>query len=78
MASRPSTIRKHFVRTWLDNGMRLTCVLCLKNIDSEDEITVDHLKPKSKKGSNRVDNLVPAHYTCNQLKKDTYETDSLV
>ena len=78
MASRPSVIRKRFVRIWLDSGMQLTCTLCLKNIDREEEITVDHLKPKSKKGSNRVDNLVPAHYTCNQLKKDTYETDSLV
>jgi len=32
--------------------------------------TVDHAKPRSRKGTNRNDNLVPACLYCNNLKGD--------
>jgi hypothetical protein len=32
--------------------------------------TVDHAKPRSRKGTNKDDNLLPACFTCNNLKSD--------
>jgi 5-methylcytosine-specific restriction endonuclease McrA len=40
-------------------------------------ITIDHIKPKSKGGSNKVDNLQPLCYYCNNLKSDM-TNDNLV
>lgn len=33
--------------------------------------TVDHAKPRSRKGTNKDDNLLPACFVCNNLKSDT-------
>ena len=35
-------------------------------------LTVDHIKPKSKGGTNELDNYQPMCLTCNQKKKDVY------
>jgi len=35
-------------------------------------MTVDHIKPKSKGGTNELDNYQPMCLTCNQKKKDIY------
>jgi len=32
--------------------------------------TVDHAKPRSRKGTNKDDNLLPACFYCNNLKSD--------
>lgn len=57
-------------QTWINalikrNG--LVCALCKKSL-SESEITLDHKKPKSKGGSNRLKNLALAHNYCNSVK----------
>ena len=32
--------------------------------------TVDHAKPRSRKGTNKDDNLLPACFSCNNMKSD--------
>lgn len=46
------------------------CHLCLKEI-SEDNFTVDHVIPRSKGGTNAIENLRPAHgKPCNFARGD--------
>lgn len=44
------------------------CQLCLKNIISMEEITHDHIEPKSKGGKYALYNLQLAHKKCNSIK----------
>ena len=56
------------------------CFYCNKNLRAnhfvaKEEVikklmTVDHIHPKSKNGSNKLDNLIPSCYKCNQNKAD--------
>lgn len=41
-----------------------TCWLCHKPI-SEKQFSSDHVTPRSRGGSNKIDNLRPAHKRCN-------------
>ncbi len=36
--------------------------------------TVDHVVPVAAGGTDRLENLVPAHYRCNRAKSDTLVT----
>ena len=55
----------------------LTCEICKEPIVTTYKplsFTLDHILPKSRGGTIKVKNLQVAHYTCNQIKKDRYET----
>ena len=43
------------------------CAYC-GNLMKMKNMTVDHLKPKSKGGSNRIENLTPSCRKCNAIK----------
>lgn len=45
------------------------CAYC-GNLMKMKNMTVDHLKPKSKGGSNYIENLMPSCRKCNALKAD--------
>ncbi len=49
---------------WKNNGH---CWYCGREAE-----TVDHAKPRSRKGTNRNDNLVPACLRCNNMKGDLF------
>ena len=50
-----------------DNGS-VNCGICWLPIKDRDELTVDHIIPKSKKGTSLFNNLQPAHKRCNEQK----------
>lgn len=47
-----------------------TCELCRKPFGRTAKVTIDHVIPKSKGGSNKIENLQLAHYGCNKYKGD--------
>ena len=46
------------------------CYLCGLPIISLEDLSLDHVKPKSRKGKSTPDNLMPTHKKCNQAKAD--------
>jgi hypothetical protein len=51
-----------------------SCVYCSRSIDLK-TMTIDHIRPKSKGGSNAIYNLAASCYQCNNLKSNIeYET----
>lgn len=46
----------------------LACVYCLKGVEDDEILTLDHLKVYSKGGSNHESNLVTACKTCNSSR----------
>ena len=59
------TLYQYEVREYLLDKFERTCVYCgIKNVPLE----VEHIKPKSKGGSNRVSNLTISCVPCNQAK----------
>lgn len=69
MASRSSVKRQQYIKYMKINGY-IQCGICSLPIVNTDHVTVDHIIPKSKGGSNRVDNMQPAHRSCNEEKDD--------
>lgn len=49
-----------------ENGI---CYLCGKKVRYT-EMTIDHVIPRSKGGSNKLENLKPTHKSCNFIKAD--------
>lgn len=61
------TLYQYEVREYLLEKFNRTCVYCgIKNVPLE----VEHIKPKSKGGSNRVSNLTISCVPCNQTKSN--------
>ena len=66
MSSKNNTIKLQLL--W-EHGRR--CAICGKKIRSIDELTVDHIVPRSKGGKNIISNCQLAHKSCNTRKSDT-------
>jgi len=46
------------------------CGVCGGRIEQMKDVTLDHITPRSRGGSDTIDNLQLAHYRCNQSKAD--------
>ena len=66
MSSKTTNIKLQLL--W-EHGKR--CAICGKKISSYDELTVDHIIPRSKGGKNVLSNCQLAHRACNSKKNDT-------
>lgn len=73
--------REKIVQALRDANVPFTCQFCSKeNLDPDLNehnprlLTLDHIIPKARGGSNRLDNLAQACHPCNRRKKDTVLT----
>lgn len=68
----PHMLRRAYLLA-MRQGTRLSCGICNGLIHFHDplgRLTIDHIVPRSKGGSDDYDNLQPAHLKCNQAKAD--------
>ncbi len=63
--SRKETRRKFRILAQWENA----CIVCGREFASLACVTVEHIKSRHKGGSGDPENLAPAHYTCNQVKR---------
>ena len=55
-------------RIAIDNHVYPECPYCKKPITTQEEFTVDHITPRSKGGTDDIENLQPMHKICNSDK----------
>jgi 5-methylcytosine-specific restriction endonuclease McrA len=59
------------VRAQVRHRAQCTYEFCgISEIDAGGLLTIDHFQPRSKQGSNHLDNLIYACISCNQYKQD--------
>jgi 5-methylcytosine-specific restriction endonuclease McrA len=72
--AKPNQLSKH--RQRLRKKAEARCALCGGEIEFGQDppaplaLTIDHIVPRSRGGTNGVYNLQPAHFICNQQKGD--------
>jgi 5-methylcytosine-specific restriction endonuclease McrA len=62
--------RKARIRERLYQDQEGYCWLCHKPIKHPAQMTLDHVRPLAKGGSNRIENLKLAHKWCNNSRMD--------
>jgi hypothetical protein len=62
-----SSDAKRLWRRAIKEHFESTCVYCGESYDI-DELTLDHVRPRSTGGSSQTNNLVPSCKSCNQAK----------
>lgn len=68
------TDRRHlrYIRQRLIVEHGMVCALCGKPIESENELTVDHIIPRAMGGSTTYENCQLSHKACNFRKGNKY------
>lgn len=69
-----TTDRRHlqYIRQRLIAEHGMVCALCGKPIESEKELTVDHIIPRAMGGATIYENCQLAHKSCNLRKGNKY------
>ena len=57
-------------RIAIANYLYPECPFCKRPIAYQDDLTIDHITPKSKGGTDNIENLQPIHKECNSKKGD--------
>lgn len=65
----PHMLRRTYLCA-MRQGQLFACGICSNIIKKPRALTIDHIVPKSKGGSDNYENLQPAHKHCNQRKGD--------
>ncbi len=65
---RNKSLTRRWQRNALINKYGAVCHVCTIPFRSMKDITFDHHVPKDKGGTDEIENLRLAHYSCNQLK----------
>ena len=60
--------RKDTLRNQMISLYGRSCWLCGRGIADGDVVSVDHVRPLSEDGSNKIHNLRPAHERCNRKR----------
>ena len=63
----PGPVKRDWIKK-METGALLNCCICHKIIAHSYELTVDHIVPTERGGSNTEENLGPAHHGCNFFK----------
>lgn len=58
-------------------GYNINCALCGNPIMCERDLSMDHIVPKSRGGSDELCNMQPAHRKCNELKGNAMTDDDV-
>ena len=64
--------------SYLLNRLEGMCVICGELITNPLSITREHIVPISKGGTNSEDNVLPAHYRCNNIKREGSLIDAIL
>ena len=72
--------RRHlqYIRQCLIAKHGMVCALCGKPIESEEELTVDHIIPRAMGGATTYENCQLAHKECNFRKGNKYVDPEIV
>ena len=62
--------KRRWQRDHLINRDGAVCKICEKPFKSMKDITFDHIVPKSKGGTDELENIQLAHFRCNLSKAD--------
>lgn len=66
------TVWRRWSRRQLIRRDGMICGLCQEPIESVKDITIDHIQPKCKGGSDKLENLRLAHEQCNRLRGEGF------
>lgn len=61
---------KRWIKNHLINKFGAVCSYCGTTLETMKDITLDHIQPVSKGGSDLLDNFQLACYDCNHMKSD--------
>jgi hypothetical protein len=57
-----------YVKNLLTSIWENKCVICGLEFEDKNDITIEHLIPRGKNGTNDMENLSVAHYNCNHSR----------
>lgn len=70
-------IMRRILKRLILRGTYIQCELCGQMITNERELSLDHIVPRSRGGSDYLHNMQPAHRKCNELKGNAISQEDI-